>query len=423
MSHLVYWIWFSSLRALRGRSRQALLDRFGGVKELFFSAPADLREMADLREEERSALENRSLASAEQTAARCEELGVSVITMQDAAFPERLRNIPDPPSVLYVKGRLPVVDAEAVIAVVGTRRSTEYGNKMARTMGFQIAQGGGTVCTGLAAGVDSRAAEGALMAGGRVIGVLGVAINAVYPRFNGPLYDDVAASGALVSEYPPDAKGSAAWFPLRNRIIAGLSVGTLVVEAPESSGALITAQRALDYGRDVFAVPGNADADGSRGCHRLIREGAALVTSGAEVLSEYTARFPEKLTGGGAKEIPAERTLPEKTGREEREYAAAQEKQSRKPRSRQKGFFKFREPNPRARQRETPALARQLDGLSETQLKIVSVIDRPEMHVDDIVDLSRLPAATVLSELTMLQIKGYVTQSAGKRFSLNIQSK
>ena len=194
MSNLVYWLWYSSLRALRPRTGQALLERCGGVKELYFAPLEELLEMTELREEERSALKQRSLASAEQTAARCEELRVSVVTMQDAAFPERLRNIPDPPAVLYVKGKLPVVDAEAVIAVVGTRGSTEYGNKMARTLGFQIAQGGGIVCTGLAAGVDSRAAEGALMAGGKVIGVLGVAINAVYPRYNGPLPAPLSAS-------------------------------------------------------------------------------------------------------------------------------------------------------------------------------------------------------------------------------------
>ena len=143
------------------------------------------------------------------------------------------------------------------------------------------------------------------------------------------------------------------------------------------------------------------------------------MTCGADVLSEYIGRFPEKLTGGGAKEIPAERTLPEKTARDAQKQTGSQKKNRSGP----KGFFKFREKNPKARERETPALARQLDGLSETQLKIVSIIDRPEMHVDDIVDLSRLPAATVLSELTMLQIKGFVTQSPGKRFSLNIQSK
>ena len=422
MSNLAYWIWFASLRELRAQTRRALLEQFGGAKEIFFADKKQLETVQGIRDTELKILLKRELDGAEAVLRRCAELDISVITAQDAAYPERLRNIPEPPSVLYVKGRLPTVDLEAVVAVVGTRKCTPYGEKNARNIGYELAAGGAVVCTGLAAGIDSRAAEGALMAGGTVIGVLGVAINKVYPAWNGPLYDDVAAAGALISEYPPDAAGSSAWFPQRNRIMAGLSVCTVVVEAPLRSGALITAHRALDYGRDVFAVPGNVDAPDSRGCNRLLKEGATPIERGRDVLLEYASRFPEKLRAGG-QSIPNAMAAPEKNREAERESASGRNSAGERAqvKKKERGFFKLRAQN--RNPEKTPPLERQLEGLNETQLKIVSVMNRANMHVDDIVDLSRLPAASVLSELTMLQIRGFVTQSAGKRFSLNIQNK
>ena len=418
MSNLEYWIWFSSLYGLRPFSRQSLLERFGDAKGIFFAGEKELKEVEGLRAEELALLAVKDLSAAEAVLRRCRENEIDVITEQDAAYPERLRNIPDPPSVLYVRGRLPAIDAEPAIAVVGTRQSTPYGDKLARSIAYEISSKGGLVVTGLAGGIDSRAAEGALMAGGSVIGVLGVAINDVYPAYNARLYDDVAATGALISEYPPDAKGNAAWFPQRNRIMAGLSVGVVVVEAPLRSGALITAHRAVDYGRDVFAVPGNTDADKSRGCNNLLREGASIAENGWDVLREYEARFPGKIFRKGRGAIPEDLAVPEQNAAPEKAEAAGPRKG--------KSFFKFRVKTRGAETEKTaeaPAvsLKKQLEGLSEAQLKIVGMMTKKHMHVDDIVDLSRLPAATVLSELTMLQIKGYVTQEAGKRFTLNIK--
>lgn len=412
MSNLEYWIWFSSLRGLRPLARSKLLERFGDAKGVFFAEERELKEVEGLRARELEALSRKDPAAAAAVLRRCLELGVDVVTAQDAVYPERLRNIPDPPSVLYVKGRLPAIDAEPVITIVGTRDSTFYGDKLARSIAYEVASKGGLVATGLAAGIDSRAAEGALMAGGSVIGVLGVAINEVFPKFNARLYDDVAAAGALISEYPPDAKGSPSWFPQRNRIMAGLAVGVVVVEAPLRSGALITAHRAVDYGRDVFAVPGFTDAEKSQGCNNLLREGASIAENGWDVLREYEARFPGKIFREGRGEIPEELAVPEQN-------VAAEKAAVRKG----KRFFKFREKNRKTKEgtaSPAPSLRKQLEGLSEAQLKIVGIMSGKRMHVDDIVDLSRLPAATVLSELTMLQIKGYVTQEAGKRFSLNM---
>lgn len=403
MSELECWIWFSSLRKLRLRTRRNLLERFGGAKELRFCDPGEIEALPWLLPEERRELLSRDGAAAEQIIRRCREEHIRILTYQDAAYPERLRNIPDPPYVLYLLGELPAIDAEPVVAVVGTRRSSPYGDKMARKIASEIAACGGIVATGLADGIDSRAAEGALDAGGTVIGVLGVAINQVYPSFNGKLYDLVRAHGALVSEYPPDAEGRKEWFPQRNRIIAALSLGVVVPEAPERSGALITARLALEYGRDVFAVPANADSTKGMGSNKLLREGAALALEGWDVLEGYAPFYPERIARA---EVPvkkeAAQNAEDKTG---------------------DGFLLFRSLNDRSKESRPAAagtLSRQLEALTPQQLKIVSVMNSRSMHVDDIIDRVQLPASTVLSELTMLQIGGFVTQEPGKRFTLNI---
>ena len=404
MSHLECWIWFATLHCLRFRTRKALLERYGSAREIWFADRKEIEAIPGLLPEERRALLDRDALDIERIVRRCAEENVRILTYQDAAYPERLRNIPDPPYVLYVLGTLPAVDTEPLIAVVGTRRSSPYGERMTKRIAGEIAASGGIVVTGLAAGIDSCAAYGALDAGGTVIGVLGVAINHVYPSCNAPLYARVQSQGALISEYPPDAEGAKEWFPRRNRIIAGLSLGVVVPEAPLRSGALITANRALDYGRDVFAVPANADSPKGSGSNRLLREGAILVQSGRDVMEEYAALYPERIH---ITELPPEK--PEAP-------PAAQDRTEPDG----KAFFRFREINPDRETRPSALLAEQLGTLTENQLKLISVMDRPSMHVDDIIDLTNLPASTVLSELTILQIKGFVSQEQGKRFTLNI---
>ena len=409
MSGLVYWVWFGEIYPYK-TAVKTLFEHFDNPKGVYF-AEKDALERIGIKGELLEKLSDKSLDNAKRIIGRCAEENVSIITIQDAAYPERLRNIAEPPIVLYVKGHLPDVDSEAVIAVVGTRRCTPYGAKMARDISYEIAAKGGIICTGLAEGVDSRAAEAALMAGGKVIGVLGTAINEVFPKFNVQLFDDVAAYGAIVSEYPPGYPGSKLSFPRRNRIIAGLSLGVVVPEAPVRSGALITARVALESGRDVFAVPACADSPNGRGSNNLLREGAIFTENGWDVLREYAERFPDKIR---EKVLP---NHPEEMHKPEQNQPEFIPDKAEPLEERVKGFFKFRVP---VRKKKTELLPEQLSTLTENQLKIVSAMTTPSMHVDDIIDLSALPAATVLSELTLLQIKGYVSQEAGKRFTLNI---
>ena len=425
MSTLKYWIWLSALSNLKPRTRADLIEKFDDPQGIYFSDERQLMEHCRLTDGERAMLADKSLDRTNEILQLCHENHISIVTMSDTAYPKRLLNIFDPPVVLYIRGRLPVLDEEAAIGIVGTRKATAYGTNMATRLGFEVTRGGGLVVTGLAAGVDSSAAKGALRAGGGCVGVLGCAIDEVYPAWNNELYDDVAAVGALVSEYPPGTPLASKNFPERNRIMAGLSVAVAVIEAPMGSGALITAARALEQGREVFAVPGNADAQNCAGSNMLIKDGAQLITCGWDILSEFQQLFPDKL----CKPDPNKLIFPETQevgSPDNTQTTAAVQKQKSQPET-GAGFAKLRVQTDRKRidnekKREYIDLKEQLSGLTETQLKIVSVLDSRSKHVDDIISQSGLSAPIVLSELTIMQIKGFVSQESGKRFTLNIKA-
>ena len=222
---------------------------------------------------------------------RCEEFGCHVVTQEDAEYPELLRQIYDPPIVLYVKGTLENKDKNGV-AMVGSRQTTHYGIEVARKLAYQLAYIGVTVVSGGARGIDTAAHQGALSGKGRTICVLGTGINIVFPPENAELFERIAASGAVISQYPFNRKADKQSFAIRNRIVAGMTLGTVVVEANLTSGALITANFATEYGRQVFAVPGRIDSPRSKGCHDLIKKGAKLCEGAEDILSEFEYLFP-----------------------------------------------------------------------------------------------------------------------------------
>ncbi len=423
MSALKYWVWLSALTGLAPKKRFELLDAFGDPEKAYFADERLLRESVKLSAAELSLVMNKNLERAHQILQKCQEDNIRILSFQDVSYPQRLKNIYDPPVVLYLKGRFPAMDEKAAIAVVGTRKATPYGIKMARKLAFEITKCGGLVVTGLAEGIDSAAAEGALRAGGACVGVLGCAIDDIFPKWNDVLYGDVELAGALVSEYPPGEAISKKNFPERNRIISGLSLGVAIIEAPVRSGALITATLALEQGREVFVVPGNADAPNCFGSNELIREGASLVTKGWELLSEFAPQFPGILSQPDAKKIAA----PDfDTSENTSIYEAHRKDETQKSTPETgKGFAKLRVRTDRKgidneKKREYIDLREQLSGLSERQLKIVSALDEKSKHIDDIIETTGFSAAEVLSELTILQIKGFVSQENGKRFTLNI---
>jgi DNA processing protein len=268
------------------RLRKALLARFETAANVFAAAPADLRAVPGIGAEltRRIAVAREEIDVAEEMRL-CTAGGIAIVSESDAVYPRALREIHDPPGILFMRGDLRPCDALA-IAIVGSRHATRYGIEQAERLAASLSRAGLTVVSGLARGIDAAAHRGALAAGGRTLAVLGSGLSNIYPPEHEELAGEVQEHGALLSEAPPRSPPLSGAFPQRNRIITGLSLGVIVVEASAQSGALISARHAMEQGREVFAVPGRIDSRMSRGCHRLIRDGARLVETADDVLEE-----------------------------------------------------------------------------------------------------------------------------------------
>ncbi len=402
MASLKYWVWLASLPGVGALTANRLLDRFGSPEQVFFADDEDYRLLPELSKAELRALGDKSMYRAAKILEDCTELGYHIMTRNDGDYPSRLRNIPDPPLVLYVRGRLPVIDEEAAVAVVGTRSCTPYGIKAAERISYELSRHGCLVVSGLARGIDTAAAKGALRAGGRVVGVLGTGLDIVYPPENKQLFEDVAATGAILSEYPPTSPAAPEHFPRRNRIMSGLSVGVAVIEAPLRSGALITAAYALEQGRDVFALPGNVDSPASEGTNQLLREGAVPVTSGRDIAEEYRRLFPDKIQTE-RKMVPLDPAQAEKLV----ESVASQKRG--KPTKKEIDNEKIV---------EYIDLVQLKEQLSEDEFRILTTIGPKTLHIDEIISQSGLAAAAVLPAVTLLELGGYIEQLTGKYFRL-----
>lgn len=391
MSVLKYWLWLSDA-PVSTRAKAALVRRYGDAETAYFAPAGEFTSVEHVTPAEAAILERRDLSRTDAISRACLEQNISIVTLQDAAYPKRLKSIYDPPVVLYVKGKLPVVDDNALVAVIGTRKASSYGLKMAQRLAFEVSKCGGIVVSGLTAGIDAQAAKGAMLAGAACVAVLGSS----HEQSDSRITQDVELSGAVISEYAPGTIGRKSFFRDRNRIGAGLSVATVVVEAPEKSGALLFAQEAAEQGREVFAVPGNADSLNSAGTIALLKSGAKPVIEGWDVLCEFVSRFPDKLH-------PAEKEeLPEPVSEEKPQNARAAKLSTA----------------------QRPAeLKAQLDKLNEPQLKIITAIDSDTNHIDDIIEATGLSSSQVLTQLTLLEIKGYVRRLPGNRVALNMAKK
>lgn len=409
---LIHWIWLATRPGVSDRQKKLLLDYFDDPEDIFFAENKIYACVEGLTEDAAAALEDKDLKQAELILKECMHKGIHILTMHDGAYPARLKHIADPPVVLYYKGCLPDLDGSPVIAVVGTRKASGYGMTVAKRMGYQIARCGGIVVSGVASGVDGMAMRGALTAGTPVVGVLGCGADVVYPLSNRSLYADTEKCGCLITEFPPGTEPFKWNFPKRNRIISGLSNGVLVVEAPERSGALITARQAADQGRDVFVIPGNIDVPTCAGSNALLREGAISVMSGWDVVSEYAHLYPDRVTQDTA---PAIQTVTAEEMAEAENYPLKVAQKPRLPISKKvsdkkkaKKPIDNRQPPGYIDQRQAPP------ELTEDEKRIMELLDG-ERLVDDLVAQLGLPTGKVLSALTMLQIKGLIRQLPGKR--------
>ena len=416
---LHHWIWLAIRPGIGDRFKAELVARFHDPEQIYFASRQDFSSCDFLTPQALESLEDKDLTPAREILEECTQKKIHLLTLGDAAYPSRLKNIPDPPVVLYYKGQLPDLDSTPVIGVVGTRKASGYGMTVAKRMGYQIAACGGIVVSGLAKGIDGLAMQTALTGGMPVVGVLGCGADVVYPPGNKALFADVENYGCILTEFPPGTPPYSYNFPRRNRIISGLSDGVLVIEAPEGSGALITARRALDQGRDVFAVPSNIDVPTGVGSNALLRDGAAPVASGWDILSEYAARYPGKVKRPGTdtklKLYPDE--LPRAT--EKAELKLAQKPRSIRPRREEKPALEKKVID-NGQNEAYIDLTKIESSLSDHEKRIVEQLKGGQKLVDDVIADSGLGAGLVLSSLTLLEVRGIVHRLPGRYVALTV---
>lgn len=404
MAELKYWLWLRTLRGLPNSACAQLLQHFGDPEHIYYADAEEYAHVEQLTPKQAELLGRKDLDTAGRILERCAALGIHILTIHDAAYPGRLRAIADAPCVLYWKGRWPDFDSEAAVALIGSRRATPYGVRVGQQLGYALSKGGAYIVSGLAAGGDAAGHRGALLAGAETAAVLGGGIDVIYPRENRQMYEDIAASGVLISEYPPGTEAKGHHFLERNRIISGLSVAVVVVEAALRSGTLNTVHHALEQGRDVYAVPGPIDAPYSQGCNRLIREGAAAVTGEWDILQDLQMRFPDRIEGRIFDLPPSVlRAAAEKTpaAQKENESAAPENKIDK---TEEKAYIEIK--NSR-------------DRFTDDQIQLLLTLSDHPMTVDDLAETAQIPVRRVLSALTDLEIEALVQQVSGNRYILN----
>lgn len=353
-----YWLGFSLVPGISGRRIAALLQRFGSLSQAWIAPEAELRAAGLDGQPLANLIKARQQRDLDVALTRVHRASASLTSLQMESYPPLLRDISDAPPLLYVRGEITKADQRAV-AIVGTRTATRYGIDVSYKLARELAHAGVTVISGLAQGIDAAAHRGALDGGGRTIAVLGNGIDTVYPNQHRDLAEQISGRGALVTEFAIGAKPEAHHFPRRNRVISGMSLGVLIVEAPEKSGALITANAALEQGRDVFAVPGSILNPSSSGANRLIQDGAKLIMNVQDILDELALIYEP----AAAAPAPPETSL------------------------------------------ET-----------EMEQRIYAMLSREPVHVDDLIRSSGLPAGEVLATLTLLELKDLARNVGGMQY-------
>ncbi|MCF7958020.1 MAG: DNA-processing protein DprA [Phycisphaerae bacterium] len=372
--NIAKWLRLHLTDQVGSRTFAKLLDYFGDIDSIIHASPYQLSQVQGISLKKGTKIAaGRDDIDVDEELALADKLGVEIITIESEAYPPHLKAINDPPHVLYVKGSLTRSDKIA-IAVVGSRGCSQYGQEQAAHLSHLLAAAGFTIISGLARGIDSAAHRGAIAAKGRTIAVQGCGLANIYPPENKELATLITRHGAVVSELPLRAEPIARNFPKRNRIIAGMSLATLVVEARMRSGAQITARLAMEYNRDVMAIPGRIDAPGSALPHQLIKDGAVLVESIQDIIDNI----------GKVGEILKDHTA---------------------------------ETSKNAEEQVEPTLfdIKQLN-LTEPEAKIVDFLDRESVHIDQIITGTQLPAGPINAAVTSLQLKGVIKQLPGNYY-------
>ena len=398
MTDLKYWLWLTLTLHQQSRKITALLEKFDTPLDVYNAKEADFFGIYNLTIRDIKSLCNKSLKYTQKVMDDCRKNGIRIMTFDSPYYPKNLSNIFDPPYVLYVKSKERIdLNNELLIAMIGTREMSKYGRTAAIGLANDLASAGVTIVSGMARGIDGASLAGALRAGGRTIAVLGCGADIAYPPEHDKMMEQIAQTGMVITEYPPGSPPLPQHFPVRNRIISGLCSGTVVVESPATGGSLITASLALEQGRDVFAVPGNINSPYSDGANELIRNGAHLISSALDIISEYSDEYVN---------------IFKKAVNTEHERAV----------------FDFRKNTDEISDKQTvscepeqakPVLDNKVfSSLPDNEKRIVDVLGVVPMHADILLDKTNLSVQELNAALTMLEMKGIVRQHAGRHFAL-----
>lgn len=399
MCEKVYWVWLQCALGISSSIRaDEIVTYFGNAKDIYFAGEYEWRISGIFTPKQIERMKNKDLTTAEKIVCQCEDNGWRIVTPDDGDYPSMLFKLPNFPLVLYANGDLDCLKNKISIAIVGTRKPCRNSACIARALSASITRSGALVVSGGALGIDSAAHMGALDEKGKTVAVLGCGFNCKYPVANIALRNDISKSGLVLTEYPPDTQAFAGNFPIRNRIISGLSYGTVVIEAGEKSGSLITASHALNQGRDVYAIPGDIMSSGFTGANKLIHDGAKPVFNAMDVLEEYALRYPEYL------DIEkVENTLKMKTYSDPPSTAKTDDNPQRKEKGEVK-FVKFPEP---------PLL-------TEDARKIYRAFDRQIMQADELILKTGLDAGNFSAAMTELELFDLVELQSGKLYKLKL---
>ncbi len=403
MTDTLYWCWLQQALHCGARVDEAIAA-FGSPRRIYEASEYERRISGAFTVRQIERLSATPLGGAEEILKTCEKYAVHTVTPDDPCYPPRLRELANFPCVLYVRGDPAVLGEELSLAVVGARQATEYASGAARALAGALARSGMVIVSGGALGIDSAAHRAAIDAGGKTVCYMGCGFGVHYLMANSPLRREISQHGALVSEFPPGTPAGKSTFPIRNRLIAGSSLGTLVIEAGVHSGSLITAACAQELGRDVFAVPGNILTSTFEGANQLIRDGAKPVFSARDILEEYAARFPGRIDLTAA-DVPLAPPLEQPAGPPARRHGRT----AQKPRG-QAPSPAEEVPDPACTVRPLPA-----DASPEMRRIHAAVADAP-LRADEIARRTDLPMRTLLRVLTQMEVMGYIVQQQGKQY-------
>ena len=413
----LYWIWLARACGVASKNFVRLIERFVDPFDIYSLDEGEIEYIEGIGEQLKQKLCDKSLEESYSVLKFCKKNRVDIISYGDKRYPSRLKQLEDPPAVLFCKGKLPDLNSRICIAVVGTRKMSEYGKQAAYKIAYEMSAANAVVVSGMALGIDGVAAGGAIAAGGDTVAVLGCGIDVIYPKQHEILYEKIAKNGAVISEFMPSTPPDRYNFPVRNRIISGLCQGTLVVEGDRRSGSLITAKTAIKQGREVFALPGKVDESNSEGPNELIRDGAYVTLSADDIITHYDFLYHDVINYRGLKKAKSRSYIDEDILEDlnicSKSYKKDEFENQNVKTDVQKPSCEKSEPVPEVKEKRDEGEGELLAGLDDTTRKVfyqmpIDTAVSPDLLVDE-----GMGVGDVITSLTMLELCGLVTSLPG----------